>query len=117
MRADYAKLATKLKGVVKVAKMDVTNEGSPFKVWEFKGYPLIVFMPQGYIDKKTSIIYDGPRTVDMMADWILEKINESKGFVVPRLTSEAIWNEYCVDLKKPICVITFLPHIRDSSAS
>jgi hypothetical protein len=66
MRADYAKLATKLKGIAKVAKIDVTSGGFPSKFWEFKGYPLVTFMPQGYKDKKASIIYDGPRTVDYM---------------------------------------------------
>lgn len=32
-----------------------------------------------------------------------------------RLTNEDKWNENCVSLNTPLCVITFLPNILDSS--
>lgn len=45
----------------------------------------------------------------------MEKIQQNKGFLVERLTSEDKWNENCVALNIPLCVITFLPNILDSS--
>jgi len=34
---------------------------------------------------------------------------------VEKLTSEDKWNEYCIALDIPLCVITFLPNLMDSS--
>jgi hypothetical protein len=48
-------------------------------------------------------------------DWALEKIKQNKGFLVERLTNEEKWIENCVSLDVPLCVVTFLPKIIDSS--
>lgn len=50
-----------------------------------------------------------------MEEWAKEKIQQNKGFLVERLTSEDKWNENCLSLNVPLCVVTFLPNILDSS--
>jgi hypothetical protein len=45
----------------------------------------------------------------------LEKIKQNKGFLVEKLTNEEKWIENCVSLDVPLCVVTFLPKIIDSS--
>ena len=42
-------------------------------------------------------------------------MNSNKGFLVERITSEAVWNNNCVGLNLPLCVIVFLPNMLDSS--
>ncbi len=66
-------------------------------------------------DQKIYYTHEGARTVDSLYDWALEKIKANKGFLVERLTSEEKWVENCVSLEVPLCVITFLPKIIDSS--
>jgi protein disulfide-isomerase A6 len=54
MRPEWAKLATKLKGVIKFAKMDAGGKLSILEGYDFKGYPVIVFLPAG---KKSRRLY------------------------------------------------------------
>jgi hypothetical protein len=42
-------------------------------------------------------------------------MKQNKGFLVERLTNEEKWLENCVSLDVPLCVVTFLPKIIDSS--
>ena len=39
----------------------------------------------------------------------------NKGFMVERLTSESVWQEYCLDLENPLCVVIILPSLLDST--
>jgi hypothetical protein len=59
--------------------------------------------------------HEGARTTDSLEEWALEKIKQNKGFLVERLTNEDKWIENCVALDIPLCVITFLPNLLDSS--
>lgn len=45
----------------------------------------------------------------------MEKMKLNKGFLVERITSEDTWNEYCIDLGNPLCVVIFLPTLLDST--
>jgi len=51
-------LATKLKGVAKVAKIDASIHRKFDSVYELKGYPNIVLIPAGLKDKKIFTKYD-----------------------------------------------------------
>lgn len=42
-------------------------------------------------------------------------MKQNKGFLVERLTSEQKWIDNCVSLDVPLCIISFLPNILDSS--
>lgn len=96
LRPEWAQLATRLKGKAKVASLDASQNRQFDAMYELKGYPTIVMVPPGLKNEKVFIKYDGARIVDRMEEWALEKISEGKGFMVPRLTSEETWNEYCV---------------------
>ena len=39
----------------------------------------------------------------------------NKGFMVERLTSEEKWNDNCIGLEIPLCVVVFLPNLLDST--
>ena len=66
-------------------------------------------------DKSIYYAHEGARTADSLEQWAEEKMSQNKGFLVEKLTNEDKWNENCVSLNIPLCVITFLPHILDSS--
>lgn len=66
---EWAELATNLKGEVKVAKVDATENKEAAGRFGVKGYPTIKFFPGGKKDDDSAIDYDGPRTAQGMADW------------------------------------------------
>ena len=115
LRPEWAKLATKMKGVAKVAKIDASIHRKFDSVYGLKGYPHVVLIPAGPKDQKIYYTHEGARTVDSLEEWALEKIKQNKGFLVERLTNEEKWLENCVSLNVPLCIITFLPKIIDSS--
>ncbi len=104
-------MATKLKGIAKVAKIDASVHRKFDSVYGLKGYPQVVLIPAGPKDQKIYYTHEGARTADSLYDWTLEKIKQNKGFLVERLTNEEKWIENCVSLDLPLCIITFLPHI------
>jgi protein disulfide-isomerase A6 len=71
MRPEWAKLATRLKGVIKVAKMGAGGKLSFLEGYDFKGYPILVFLPAGKKSKRLFYNYEGPRTVNDMAIWAM----------------------------------------------
>lgn len=115
LRPEWAKLATQLKGIANVAKIDASVNRQFDKTYDLKGYPHIVLIPGGPKDMKVYTKYEGARTADAMAEWAKEQIRINKGFLVERLTSEEKWKENCLDLQIPLCVVVFLPNIIDSS--
>ena len=115
MRPDWAKLATRLKGIAKVASLDASQNRQFDQIFDLKGYPTVVMVPPGLKNEKVFIKYDGARVVDRLEEWALEKITEGKGFTVPRLTSESAWKEYCVDTSRSVCMVALLPLLADSS--
>jgi len=42
-------------------------------------------------------------------------MKQNKGFLVERLTNEDKWIENCVALDIPLCIVTFLPNLLDST--
>ena len=66
-------------------------------------------------DKSIYYSHEGARTADSLEQWAEEKMSQNKGFLVEKLTNEDKWIENCVSLNVPLCVVTFLPHILDSS--
>ena len=52
LRPEWAKLATRLKGVAKVAKIDASIHRKFDQVYNLKGYPQVVLIPAGIDDVK-----------------------------------------------------------------
>lgn len=66
LRPQWAQLATRLKGKVKVASLDASQNRQFDQMFDLKGYPTVVFVPPGLKSQKVSIKYDGARVVDRM---------------------------------------------------
>ena len=114
LKPEWAKAATLLKGQVKVAKVDSTVETRLASKYGIQGYPSIKIFPAGEKTGRTED-YNGPRDAESIARIALQKLDEY-GVVtdIPQLTNKETLTEQC---SKNVCVIAFLPHIYDSSAS
>lgn len=88
LRPEWAKLATSLKGVAKVAKLDASVNRQFDQTYGLKGYPTIVLIPGGHKDKKIYYTYEGSRSAERLEEWAIEKMNEAKGFLLPRIVSD-----------------------------
>ena len=88
LRGEWAKMATSLKGIAKVAKLDASVNRQFDQTYGLKGYPTIVMIPAGAKDKSVYIPFDGARKANAMVDWVKEKIQANRGFLVERLTSQ-----------------------------
>jgi len=112
---EYAELATELKGEVKVANVDATENKDVSSKYGVQGYPTIKFFPAGKKDESSAIPYEGQRNAASMAEWAREQTKDLKHFEHTQLTSQSDYDENC--LGRNLCVIIFLPHILDSSQS
>jgi protein disulfide-isomerase A6 len=115
LEPEWNKAATDLKGKVKVGKVDATVHQRLAGKYGIQGYPTIKVFPAG--DKKGKVEkYEGPRDASAIAAFALEKL-EKYGIVpdVEQLTNENQFKELCKD-RTGVCIISFLPHIMDSSA-
>ena len=97
MAPEWAALATTLKGDVKVAKIDATENKELAARFGVQGYPTIKFFPSGSKDDSSAVDYNGPRTESGMADWAREQTAGSGHFEHVELTSQSVYNEYCKD--------------------
>lgn len=112
---EWNKAATKLKGQVKVAKVDATVETSLAQRFGVKGYPTIKIFPAGEKSGKAED-YNGPREAEGIVAAALAKL-EQYGIApeIRQLTSPQVFKDQCEGSN--ICVLAFLPHILDSSAA
>jgi protein disulfide-isomerase A6 len=117
LEPEWSDAATKLKGEVKVGKVDATVEtrlGSRFGI---SGYPTIKLFPTGAKSDSNVEDYEGARDSATLVNWALEKKNQFKPAAkIEQLVSQEEFDNYCAN-HKGICLIGFLPHIYDSSAN
>lgn len=73
LRPEWAKLATRMKGIAKVAKIDASVNRQFDQTYDLKGYPHIVLIPagksninEGPKDKSIYYSHEGARTVDSL---------------------------------------------------
>jgi protein disulfide-isomerase A6 len=114
LEPEWNKAATELKGKIKVAKVDATQNAKLSSMFGIRGYPTIKIFPPGP-KSDSAENYDGPREASSIVNTALEKL-EKYGIVpdVEQLTDENQLKETCKD-KTGVCVITFLPNLVDSS--
>ncbi len=104
-----------MKGKVKLGAVDATVHQTYAQRYEVRGYPTIKFFAGGKKDKHSAVDYDGGRTAADIVSWALDKYTENiPAPEVTELTSEDVAKKTCEE--KPLCVVSFLPHILDCNA-
>lgn len=84
-----------MKGEIKVAKVDATENKKLGERFGVRGYPTIKFFPAGRKDESSVVDYDGTRTASALAEWGRDKVKDLKHWEHVRLTSQGQYDEYC----------------------
>lgn len=115
MQPHWEKAATELKGKVKLGAVDATVHQALASKYGIKGYPTIKFFAAGKKTRDSVSDYDGARTASDIVTWALDKytVNIPAPDII-ELISKDVALETCQE--KPLCVVSFLPHILDCNA-
>lgn len=106
----WSKAAGELKGKIKMGALDATVHTSTASKYQIQGYPTIKYFAAG--KKGDAENYEGGRTSSDIVAWALERYTVNiPAPEVYELTSEKAARNACED--KPLCVVSFLPHILD----
>ena len=113
---EWVSAATQLRGTVKLAKIDATENQKMAQRYQIQGYPTIKIFAPGKGKEKTVEEYQGPRDTSGIVQYALDKLDKF-GYVpeTKQLINSEILKEEC-ESRIGICIIAFLPHIADSSA-
>ena len=113
---EWVSAATQLRGTVKLAKIDATENQKMAQRYQIQGYPTIKIFAPGKGKEKTVEEYQGPRDTSGIVQYALDKLDKF-GYVpeTRQLINSEILKEEC-ESRIGICIIAFLPHIADSSA-
>ena len=113
---EWVSAATQLRGTVKLAKIDATENQKMAQRYQIQGYPTIKIFAPGKGKEKTVEEYQGPRDTSGIVQYALDKLDKF-GYVpeTKQLINSEILKEEC-EGRIGICIIAFLPHIADSSA-
>jgi len=116
LEPEYKEAAGKLKGQVKLGKVDATEHSNLANRFGVKGYPTIKVFDYGD-GKKDSKAYDyqGARTAQGIVDYASDLAERADiEPEVHELVSQSVYDKTCQGAV--ICVVNFLPNIYDSNA-
>jgi len=106
----YEEVATELKGKVKVAALDATENQVQANKYGVKGFPTIKVFVNGEPED-----YNGGRTKEELVQFAMAKLDENAPAPeVIQITNEKDLKENCES--KQLCIISILPHILDCDA-
>ena len=117
LEPEYNAAAKRLKGQVKLGKIDATVHGALAQRFGVNGYPSVKYWDYGLESKGDSKVkdYQGERTADAIvgfASSLADKADIDPD--VHEVIKQSVYDDNC---KGPvICVIAFLPNIYDSNA-
>ena len=112
---EWAKVATELKGKVKVGAVDATVHTVIAGRYQIQGYPTIKVFNAGAKNADSVEDYQGGRTASDIIQFALDKLAESiEPPEVLQIVNSQVLKENCEE--KPICIVAVLPHILDSGA-
>lgn len=113
---EWAKVASELKGKVKVGAVDATVHTVTAGRYQIQGYPTIKVFNAGAKDSHSVEDYQGPRSASDIIQFALDKLAESiEPPEVLQIVNSQVLKDNCAE--KPICIVAVLPHILDSGAS
>jgi protein disulfide-isomerase A6 len=108
----YEKVATRLKGRVKVGKVDATVETGLGQRFGVQGYPTLKLLPQGKKGEASAKAYERERTEEAIVRYAESFVVKSNP--VDRLTNEDQLKSTC---KSSACVIGIVPDLEDSGVA
>jgi len=116
LEPEWNQAASELKGKIKLAKLDATVHQRVANKFGIRGYPTIKIFPPGAKSDKSVEDYEGPREASGIVSFAIDKL-EKYGIVpdIDQVVSNKSFEETCVE-KIGVCIISFLPHILDSSS-
>lgn len=107
--------AAELQGKVKVGAIDCKSNQNKATEYNIEAYPTIKFFPRGKQAKENLLDYDGERSSSAIVEWVTGKLAaDTSGPEIIQITDENALKRACE--KAPLCVVSFLPHIRDCNA-
>jgi protein disulfide-isomerase A6 len=109
---EWEKLATELKGTIKVGALDATVHAEISNKYGVKGYPTLKFFAPK--DKEDPIDIQTARNANALAEWGLAKLEELG--VGPKVDEVASEEEIKECYKKPLCFVGVLPHLVEGGA-
>jgi len=110
MAPDWEKVATSLKGKVKIGKVDAATDRILAKRFEIQGFPTLKLFPVGKKSDSLAQSYEGPRKAEDLEKYALT-------FYSIKASAEQLLSPNQLDeCKTGVCVLAFLPHILDSGA-
>jgi protein disulfide-isomerase A6 len=109
---EWEKLATDLKGSIKVGALDATVHGDIANKYGVRGYPTLKFFAPG--DKENPVDIQAGRTAGALAEWGLAKLEELG--VGPQVEEVASEEDIKECYKKPLCFVGVLPHLVEGGA-
>lgn len=112
---EWAKAAQELDGKVKLGAVDATVHTVIASRYQVQGYPTIKVFAAGLKDSRSVEDYQGGRTASDIVQYALDKAADSiEPPEILQAIDTTVLTENCND--KPLCVVSFLPHILDSQA-
>lgn len=112
---EWAKVATELKGKVKVGAVDATVHTVTASRYQIQGYPTIKVFAAGAKDSHSVKNYEGPRSASDIIQYALDMVSES---VEPPEVLQVVNNEvFKSNCEEKICIVSVLPDILDTGAS
>ena len=118
LEPEWNQAATKMKGKVKFAKVDATENQMLAQRFGVSGYPTIKYFDYGAGKSDSSAMdYQGPREAGGLTDFANSLLD--KADIEPdlhELIKQKTYETECLNAGTVICVVTFLPNIYDSNA-
>ena len=110
---EWVRAANELDGKFALGAVDATQHQHLAQRYGVRGYPTIKYFPPGSKDQPPED-YQGGRTASDITAWAMAKM-EAAGWEpeINELSDEAAFKSAC-DKAGKICVLTFLPDIRDT---